>query len=163
MAYHKSRGICFGGVHDVEESEEGIESEFFDTLFAWNIDRNRFFPLSLRRSKGGSKRQPAQTERSGKRGRGQADEEELLKNLAKLETKGTLEDEMESECVDLKLAVGKEEEENARVEQPILDTMPHPRFNAQLAVQDDVLYVFGGTYEKGEREFTFDDSKWESL
>ena len=28
MAYHKGRGILFGGVHDVEENEEGIESEF---------------------------------------------------------------------------------------------------------------------------------------
>ena len=35
--------------------------------------------------------------------------------------------------------------------------MPHARFNAQLAVQDDVLYIYGGTYEKGDREFTFDE------
>lgn len=35
--------------------------------------------------------------------------------------------------------------------------MPHPRFNAQLAVQDDVLYIYGGTFEKGDREFTFDE------
>ena len=34
---------------------------------------------------------------------------------------------------------------------------PHPRFNAQLTVQDDVLYIYGGTYEKGDREFTFDE------
>ena len=35
--------------------------------------------------------------------------------------------------------------------------MPHRRFNAQLAVQDDTLFIFGGTFEKGDREFTFDD------
>merc|ERR1712000_805400 len=29
--------------------------------------------------------------------------------------------------------------------------------NAQLAVQGDNLYIYGGTYEKGDREFTFDD------
>lgn len=28
QAYHKGRGICFGGVHDVEESEEGIDSSY---------------------------------------------------------------------------------------------------------------------------------------
>lgn len=49
MAYHKGRGILFGGVHDVEESEEGMESEFFNGLFAWNVERNRFFPLTLRK------------------------------------------------------------------------------------------------------------------
>src|SRR5271154_4838488 len=88
MAYHKGRGILFGGVHDVEESEEGIESEFFDGLFAWNIERNRFFQLSLRRARVTNKRLAAQVSRG--RNRGKADEEELLRNLAALETDGTL-------------------------------------------------------------------------
>lgn len=35
--------------------------------------------------------------------------------------------------------------------------MPHVRFNAQLAVQDDSVYIYGGTFEKGDREFTFDE------
>ena len=35
--------------------------------------------------------------------------------------------------------------------------MPHPRFNGQLTVQDDVLYIYGGTFERGDREFTFDE------
>ena len=48
-------------------------------------------------------------------------------------------------------------DEVAQPEQTILMTMPHPRFNAQLAVQDDVLFIFGGTYEHGDREFTFDE------
>ena len=32
-----------------------------------------------------------------------------------------------------------------------------PRFNAQLAVQGDMLYIYGGTYENGDREFTFNE------
>jgi hypothetical protein len=40
MAFHKGRGILFGGVHDVQESEEAIESEFFNDLFAWNVGRS---------------------------------------------------------------------------------------------------------------------------
>lgn len=40
---------------------------------------------------------------------------------------------------------------------PVSMELPHPRFNAQLTVQDDVLYIYGGTFEKGDREFTFDD------
>ena len=151
MAFHKSRGILFGGVHDVEESEEGIESEFFNTLFAWNIDRNRFFPLTLRRPRGPSKKQ--QVDRGGgRRGRGKADEEELLRNLAALETRGSIED---SDTMDLTTSEDKEVEPPP--DQPVLDTLPHPRFNAQLAVQDDLLYIFGGTFEQGDREFTFDE------
>lgn len=139
----------FGGVHDVEENEEGIESEFFDQLYAWNIERNRFFPLVLRRARAAPKKH---IDDRGKRGRGKADEAELLRNLAALETKGTLE---ESEAMDTDLM--PEEDMSTKVSKPILNVMPHARFNAQLAVQGDVLYIYGGTYEQGDREYTFDE------
>ena len=151
QAYHKGRGIMFGGVHDVEESEEGIESEFFDQLFALNLERNRFFPLTLRRASTAPKKQA--DDRGIKRGRGKADEAELLRNLAALETKGTIADTdaMDTDSVD------EAEEAPAKALRPVLNSMPHSRFNAQLAVQGDVLYIFGGTYERGDREFTFDE------
>ena len=141
----------FGGVHDVEESEEGIESEFFDQLFALNLERNRFFPLNLRRARAAPKK-PAD-DRGAKRGRGKADEAELLRNLAALETKGTIAD-LNPMVTDL---IQEAEEAPSKPAKPVLNTMPHPRFNAQLAVQGDVLYIFGGTYEHGDREYTFDD------
>ena len=151
QAYHKGRGIMFGGVYDVEESEEGIDSEFFDQLFAFNIERNRFFPLTLRRAKAAPKKQ--MEERGAKRGRSKADEAELLRNLASLKTKGTIAD---SDAMEIE-PVLEEEDAPPRTAKPVLGTMPHPRFNAQLAVQGDVLYVFGGTYERGDREYTFDE------
>lgn len=141
----------FGGVHDVEESEEGIESEFFDTLFAWNIERNRYFQLTLRRPKVALMKQ-ADDRGNLKRGRGKADEAELLRNLAALETKGLVADTSGVPAQDMDL-----DETPAKPVKPVLFTMPHPRFNAQLAVQDDMLYIFGGTYEQGDREFTFDE------
>jgi hypothetical protein len=151
LAYHKGRGIMFGGVHDVEESEEGIESEFFDALYAWNIDRNRFFPLTLRRAKAPSKRlQPTRA-----RDRGKADEEELLRNLAALETRGAITDASEMEMdIDQQPA---SENVNEKKDFAIRFEMPHRRFNAQLAVQDDTLFIFGGTFERGDQEFTFND------
>ena len=152
MAYHKGRGILFGGVHDVEESEEGIDSEFFDTLFAWNIERNRYFQLTLRRARAAPIKL-AEDRGGPRRGRGRADEAELLRNLAALQATGTITgaDIMEADnSMDV-------EEPPVKPVKPILMTMPHPRFNAQLAIQDDVLYIFGGTYEHGDREYTFDE------
>lgn len=151
QAYHKGRGIVFGGVHDVEESEEGMESEFFDQLFALNLERNRFFSLSLRRARAAPKKQTE--DRGAKRGRGKADEAELLRNLAALETKGTI---VDSDSIGTD-PIDEAEQSLAKVEKPVMSTMPHPRFNAQLAVQGDVLYIFGGTYEHGDREYTFDE------
>ena len=152
MTYHKGRGILFGGVHDVEENEEGIESEFFDALYAWNIERNRYFQLTLRRARAVTKRQ-ADDRGIAKRSRGRADEAELLRNLAALESKGSI---AEADEMVTKLA---ETDDGPPIKpaNPIIMTMPHARFNAQLTVQDDVLYIFGGTYENGDREYTFDE------
>ncbi|KAH7328788.1 galactose oxidase [Stachybotrys elegans] len=153
MTWHKGRGILFGGVHDVEQSEEGMDSEFFNQLFAWNIERNRFMPLALRKPRQQKKNVPEQRG-GGRRGRAQAKEDELLRQLAALETGVSLEEadgiELEKEAEDPKDA------EPVR-EMPVTLEPPHMRFNAQLAVQDDILYIYGGTYEKGDREFTFDD------
>ena len=159
MAYHKGRGIMFGGVHDVELTEEGMDSEFFDTLFAWTTDRNRFFPLSLRRPRaGGKKQQPNQAHKS--RNRARADEEELLQNLKALEAKQGLRGSDDDEDDDfMQSGTAKAEEEPVEPSKPAIVRfeMPHRRFNAQLTVQDDTLFIYGGTFEKGDREFTFND------
>ncbi|KAJ5612991.1 hypothetical protein N7510_006185 [Penicillium lagena] len=157
MAYHKGRGIMFGGVHDVELTEEGIDSEFFDTLFAWNTDRNRFFPLSLRRPRAPGKKQQA-NQATKSRNRGKADEEELLKNLKALEAKGVFTDDGDDVDEAMQLNTPKADESVEPAKPAVVRfEMPHRRFNAQLAVQEDTLFIFGGTFEKGDREFTFDD------
>ncbi|KAH7023275.1 hypothetical protein EDB80DRAFT_35677 [Ilyonectria destructans] len=151
MTWHKGRGILFGGVHDVEQSEEGIDSEFFNQLFAWNIERNRFMPLALRKPRQQKKNAPEQ--RVGRRGRAQANEDELLRQLAALEKGTSLED-----ADDIELEKKEEvPDEKPIKEMPVTMEPPHVRFNAQMAIQDDVLYIYGGTFEKGDREFTFDD------
>ncbi|KAI5284460.1 hypothetical protein KEM54_001317 [Ascosphaera aggregata] len=161
MAFHKGRGIMFGGVHDVEASEEGIESEFFNALYAWNTDRNRLFPIGLRRPKAGANKK-SQTQIQWNRNRSKADEEELLANLARLEAKAKGETLSELEIENLKISRGNHEEEvekenNANKVLTVRFEMPHPRFNAQLAVLDDTLFIYGGTYERGDQEFTFND------
>ncbi|KAK2766275.1 hypothetical protein FQN54_007792 [Arachnomyces sp. PD_36] len=155
MAFHKGRGLMFGGVHDVENSEEGIESEFYDTLQAWNTDRNRFFQLSLRRPRAPGKKQQAQAFKG--RGRSKADEEELLRNLAALETKGSISN-TEDLDKDIELPNTADEKDEPTAAPAIVRfEMPHQRFNSQLAVQDDTLFIFGGTFERGDQEFTFND------
>lgn len=128
------------------------QSEFFNNLYTWNIERNRYFPLTLRKPRAANKRQQA-PERGGRRGRGQANEEELLRNLAALETGKSIAD-----ADDMKIDKPKAEEDTSdRPPKPVAMEFPHPRFNAKLAVQDDILFIYGGTFEKGDREYTFDE------
>jgi len=155
MVHHKGRGIAFGGVHDIEESEEGIDSEFFNQLWAYNIDRNRFFQLALRRARPTKKAIAGAGAEKARRGRGRADEEELLRNLALIEKSGNLDADN-----DVKIDMGDnsdDDEEETKIQKPVVYEMPHPRFNAQLAVQGDVLFIYSGTFEKDDREFTFDE------
>ncbi|ODA82984.1 hypothetical protein RJ55_01493 [Drechmeria coniospora] len=152
MTWHKGRGILFGGVHDVEQSEEGMDSEFFNQMFAWNVERNRFMPLGLRKPR--QQKKNVAEQRTGRRGRAQANEEELLRQLAALETGASLDD---ADAIELDRKADEADDEKPAREMTVTMEPPHVRFNAQLAVQDDVLYIYGGTFEKGDREFTFDD------
>jgi len=159
MAYHKGRGIMFGGVHDVEESEEGIESQFFNQLWAYNIERNRFFPLALRRPRMNVGKKPNTQDRNRRAGRTKADEEDLLRNLAMIEDRNTSTNEKsEAETITPSHDIPLDDQaQSTRIERPVIYEMPHARFNAQLTVQDDTLFIYGGTFEKGDREFTFDE------
>ncbi|KAK2794845.1 hypothetical protein FQN50_009855 [Emmonsiellopsis sp. PD_5] len=155
MAFHKGRGILFGGVHDVEATEEGIDSEFYDALYAWTTDRNRFFQVSLRRPRAAGKKQQAAMQAARSRNRGKADEEELMRNLALLEAKVNS-TKIDPEDMDIDLPK-EQEEAPAKRELVVRFEMPHRRFNSQLAVLDDTLFIFGGTFERGDQEFTFND------
>ncbi|RMZ70630.1 Kelch repeat [Pyrenophora seminiperda CCB06] len=158
MAYHKGRGVLFGGVHDVEESEEGIDSEFFNQLFIWNIERNRYMPLTLRRPKLNANKKAAQQANVSRRDRGKAAEEELLANLKALEMKAGVDADSDDDSDKEKAKQQQEDaEDDNRPEKPKTFDFPHPRFNAALTVQADTLYIYGGTYEKGDREYTFDE------
>ncbi|KAI1166942.1 galactose oxidase [Nemania serpens] len=153
MAYHRSRGLLFGGVYDVEQSEEGIDSEFFNQLYTWNIERNRFFPMMLRKPRI-QKKAAGSEPRVGRRGRAQANEEELLKQLAALQAGASLE-----AADDTDIDVKNEDDDPIKPvrEMPVSMEYPSSRFNALLAVQEDVLYIYGGTFEAKDREYTFDD------
>ena len=152
QTFHKGRGIAFGGVYDVEDSEEGINSEFFDSLYVWNVERNRFFQQSLRRTKMTIPKK--HVEARNKKGKSKANEAELLRNLAALEQNLSVQ---EADDIESKVEMSEDEDEYANQDKPVSDVMPHRRFNAHLAVQGDMLYIYGGVYEQGDRECTFDE------
>lgn len=152
MVFHKNRGILFGGVFDFEESEEQIDSEFYNNLYSYQIESNRWYNLSLKPQR--KKKQEVVKDKSR-----DEDLEDILNSiLAKANLNDTEEDEEVSQIEKLKRLEEEEDESSkeSKVEYPIMNKLPHERFNATTCVADDILYIFGGVYEKGEHEFSLD-------
>lgn len=156
MAYHKGRGILFGGVADEEADEERIQSEYFAEMYTWNIAKNRFYPMGVRKRAHQAKRAVNVDRLGSRRDRAKADEEELMANLKRLEAKAQGIAGVSTD--DVAMPDAPAEGSNIPTpEKPVLYEMPHRRFNAQLAVVDDTLFIYGGTFEQNDREFTFDE------
>ncbi|EMG46134.1 KEL3 Kelch repeat-containing protein 3 [Candida maltosa Xu316] len=149
LVYHKNRGMLFGGVYDFEESEENLDSEFYNQLYTYHIESNRWYNLHLRPQR---KKKEAIKEKSR-----DEDLEDILNSiLAKANLNDDDENSTDSEVNQLKQLEKDDEPEKEAVEYPIMNQFPHPRFNATTCVVDDVLYLFGGIYERGDQEFNLD-------
>lgn len=147
LALHKNRGILFGGVYDYEESEEQLDSEFYNALYLYQIENNRWYNLALRPR---GKRQAVKEKPSR--------DEDLEAVLNAILAKANLEDDEPEAPAQILLRQEEEEraEAAARTAYPVVALLPHPRFNATTCVVDDTLYIYGGVFERGEHEFTLD-------
>uniref|UniRef100_A0A493T611 Kelch domain containing 4 n=1 Tax=Anas platyrhynchos platyrhynchos TaxID=8840 RepID=A0A493T611_ANAPP len=157
-----NRSLLFGGVHD-EEEEESIEGDFFNDIYFYDIGKNRWFPGQL---KG-----PKSEKRKRRRGRqaeaeGAGDEEvekqapqgpmEIVKEVvAEDGTVMTIKQVISGPAGEKERSESEEEEEEDGALSPQVE--PCPRSNAMLAVKHGVLYVYGGMFEVGDRQFTLSD------
>lgn len=148
------RGVLFGGVYDTEETEESLTSIFYNGLFAYQADTNRWHPMKLRAAR---KRAPAAAKASRQAVVASRDEDlernlsDVLKNLDI-----NLDDMLEDDAAPVN-STADDEEELAKVkEYPVVHALPHPRYNATTCVAGDVLYILNGTWEDGDREVGFD-------
>src|SRR5579859_6765781 len=123
MAPHKGRGIMFGGVCDQEESEEDLTSIFYNDLYAYQIESNRYFELKLRTPRTTKKKQPAPSRQKTDRA-----EDELKANLHSLSLAPDNDDEMPDSKPE-----EEEEEPTFKMEDlPVSMDLPQKRFNAAL-------------------------------
>ena len=150
LVQHKNRGIMFGGVFDYEESEDKLESEFYNDLFAYQIESNRWYKLSIRPKR---KVQVVETKDRNK-------DEDLENILNSILAKANLDEkEDDNEVSEIEKLRSQEESEDCRQNKnnyPVMNHLPHPLSNSCNCVVDDTLYIFGGIYEKDDREFNLD-------
>ncbi|KAF8680544.1 Galactose oxidase [Rhizoctonia solani] len=129
----RSTGVMFGGVHDEDTSEETMESVFYQDMYGYQMTGNgRWISLTLRKQKQkGKKPQIAQQKPQKDGSDTDMDETDQPQSAPKVATPGT----------------------PTEPEQ----TIPLPRYNALLAVLRNTLYIYGGIFERGSREYTLDD------
>ncbi|KAI0565988.1 Kelch-type beta propeller [Gracilaria domingensis] len=152
MILHKSNAVVFGGVED-DETEENIASVFYNDLFALNLEKKKWHPMTLRRKK----------TKKGRRRKGRENEtvtETERRSEANPAPDGDL------EMVDVDDFQIQEQEEEKELDTDTLEAalmsersevLPCPRFNAAVAIQKNVLYIMGGVVEKEQQETTLDD------
>ncbi|CCF56946.1 hypothetical protein KAFR_0B06500 [Kazachstania africana CBS 2517] len=154
MAYHKGRGILFGGVYDFDETEESLESIFYNDLFTYNIESNRWFNVTLKKRSNATKTISSTKNKSSKE-----KERELQDLLNQILEKNNLkpDDEEEEESSDIFGSDDEDDEEQKnKIDIKTVTQLPHPRFNATTTVIDDMLYIYGGAWEFGEIDYSID-------
>ncbi|XP_065497241.1 kelch domain-containing protein 4 isoform X3 [Caloenas nicobarica] len=155
-----NRSLLFGGVHD-EEKEETIEGDFFNDIYFYDIGKNRWFPGQLKglKSEKKKRRRGRQAEAEGagdevEKQRPQGPVEIVKEVVAEDGTVMTIKQVISGPAAEKERSESEEEEEDGALGQQV---EPCPRSNAMLAVKHGVLYVYGGMFEVGDRQFTLSD------
>ena len=174
---HKGRGILFGGVFDYEETEESLESEFFNDLFVYSQDINRWYNLKLRKSKNKNNLKNNDANKSEKGKTSKERDMELENILNSILEKNNISVDENSEENDNEISMkmrqleldSDEDSSDDEMEEGSLDIdsikkyepkemncFPHARYNASVAVLGDTLYIYSGSWEMGDKEFSID-------
>ncbi|KAF7338310.1 Galactose oxidase [Mycena venus] len=135
----KNTGILFGGVTDEDTGEETLESVFWNDLNGYQVaGKGKWVSMTLKRPK--SKGKPKKK-----------NQVPVYKPEDHADSDNDDGDETENTAAAQQLPVVEVDPDD-----PLLTT-PLPRYNAMLAVLRNTLYIYGGIYEKGKREYTLDD------
>lgn len=162
---HKRLAVLFGGVEDDEGADEELVSRFHADLFALNLDRGKWHPLTLRPPKSAKAAAAAAARRKRRKGRrkgggGAAGDGGEAGGAGGGEAPHSTSGDAGGADGDVGLgddgdsSSTSDEEEEERDEEP---PAPCGRFNAGTAMLGNTLYVFGGLVEKGDVEVTLDD------
>ncbi|XP_051916843.1 kelch domain-containing protein 4 isoform X1 [Hippocampus zosterae] len=172
------RAVLFGGVCD-EEEEETLEGDFYNDLYLYDAVKNRWYPAQLRGNKMDKKKR-----RRGKKdeaGGEAADKEqgedaptgpaEVIKEIVTEDGTVMTIKEVIPGAQEAKEAIDEDEDEEEEADDSAL-VEPCPRSSAMATVRQGKLFLYGGMFEVGSRQFTLNDfycldlhkmDQWEAL
>ncbi|XP_077982693.1 kelch domain-containing protein 4-like [Glandiceps talaboti] len=137
-----SRAIMFGGVFDVEDDDEDMESEFYNDIYTLDLEKGRWFEVKLRGQKKKKRRRRKKE-----------------KEVAKEQTGDGSDKDSDSDDADEAEAEAEEDKSDVATAASFVSEEVEPcgRMNTLLAVKHGILYCYGGIYEEGEKEVTLSD------
>ncbi|KAK2841873.1 hypothetical protein Q5P01_012073 [Channa striata] len=143
-------------------AEETLEGDFYNDLYLYDTVKNRWFPGQLRGSKTDKKKR-----RRGKKGvaevEGAAEEGEEAAPQGPTEVIKEIVTEDGTVMTIKEVIPGDQEEEDEEEEEedeglasaPLVE--PCPRSSAMATVRQGKLFLYGGMFEVGDRQFTLND------
>ncbi|XP_069824698.1 kelch domain-containing protein 4 isoform X1 [Dendropsophus ebraccatus] len=157
-----NRSILFGGVYD-EEEEETIEGDFFNDLYFYDQGKNRWFAAQLKGYRSDRKKRrrgdkTMEAEPSEAKAQSAAEPIEIIKEIvAEDGTVMTVKQVISSQQPQANDDNDSEEEEEDKEEAVGPQVEPCPRSSSMMAVKHGILYLYGGMFEVGDRQFTLND------
>ncbi|XP_076989363.1 kelch domain-containing protein 4 isoform X2 [Tamandua tetradactyla] len=153
--------LLFGGVCD-EEDEESLKGDFLNDLHLYDCTKNRWFAGQLKGPKAEKRKRRRGKEEEPEEG-GQQDREDSstqrpLEDIKEVVTEdGTVVTIRQVLAAPGPVAGGHCHDEGGSEEARGPMVEPRPRSNALLAVKHGLLYLYGGMFEAGDRQFTLSD------
>ncbi|XP_006817339.1 kelch domain-containing protein 4-like [Saccoglossus kowalevskii] len=146
--------MMFGGVFDQDDDDddENIESEFYNEMYSLDLEKGKWFEMSLKSTKTKKKRRRRKTK----------DKDVAEQQPGETDTSGDKNEESDNE----------DEEDGNKDDDDVEEFIPCARMNTLLVVKHGILYLYGGVYEIGDKEVTLNDmysidvhkfDKWNTL
>ncbi|XP_075998616.1 kelch domain-containing protein 4 [Genypterus blacodes] len=159
-----ARAVLFGGVCD-EEEEETLEGDFYNDLYLYDTAKNRWFPAVLRGNKAEKKRR-RRVKKDGAEGEqeetGEAAAQGPTEIIKEIVTDDGTVMTIKEVILGAQAAAEEEEEEQEEEEEdeglasgPLVE--PCARCSAMATVCQGKLFLYGGMFEVGDRQFTLND------
>ncbi|XP_011499682.1 PREDICTED: kelch domain-containing protein 4 [Ceratosolen solmsi marchali] len=153
----------FGGVFDEEDNEEELNGRLFNDLFSLNLSKPQWHRVHL----------SGKTDLAVRKKRRTIKDNENEENIEENEIEDNTEDvETEIESALARTVVTDDDgiftvtlgptlstnKVTSDVGVPVSDTFtPAARINASLAVKNNILYMYGGMIEDGDKQYTLND------
>ncbi|ETW77675.1 hypothetical protein HETIRDRAFT_163661 [Heterobasidion irregulare TC 32-1] len=154
----KGMGVMFGGVTDEDTSEETLESVFHQDLNGYHIGTGKWSSMMLKRPKkpgGAAKRKKIVPDRIKESF--DEKEEQNEQNDSEGDSKPpAVRPSLKANETLVHLSDMHLGHDVIDPDDPVRST-PQPRYNTMLAVLRNTLYIYGGIFERGSREYTLDD------